>query len=78
MVACAPLAQIANDHLPFGLWLQTRRGALGLLAGVAALVSSASPSKAAYGESANVFGKVTNKTGGLSSPGFSCIQDIYP
>jgi hypothetical protein len=34
-----------------------------MLAGVAALASGAAPSLAAYGDSANVFGKVTNKTG---------------
>jgi hypothetical protein len=34
-----------------------------MLAGVAALASGAAPSFAAYGDSANVFGKVTNKSG---------------
>jgi len=46
----------------------SRRGALGMLAGVAALVSSA-PAQAAYGDSANVFGKVTNKSGFLPYAG---------
>ncbi|KAI8467465.1 MAG: photosystem II oxygen evolving complex protein PsbP [Monoraphidium minutum] len=40
-----------------------RRAALGMLAGVAALASGAAPSLAAYGDSANVFGRVTNKSG---------------
>jgi hypothetical protein len=35
-----------------------------MLAGVAALATGAAPSFAAYGDSANVFGKVTNKSGG--------------
>ncbi len=43
--------------------LQNRRAALGALAGAAALVSSASPASAEFGDSANVFGKVTNKSG---------------
>ncbi|KAI8474828.1 MAG: hypothetical protein J3K34DRAFT_517910 [Monoraphidium minutum] len=41
----------------------SRRAALGMAAGVAALASSAAPSLAAYGDGANVFGKVTNKSG---------------
>lgn len=40
----------------------SRRQALGLLAGAAALIS-AKPSNAAYGEAANVFGKVTSTAG---------------
>lgn len=42
---------------------QNRRAALGALAGAAALVSGAAPSFAEYGDSANVFGRVTNKSG---------------
>lgn len=34
-----------------------------MLAGAAALATGAAPSFAAYGDSANVFGKVTNKSG---------------
>jgi len=41
----------------------SRRAALGALAGVAALAVGASPSQAAYGDAANVFGRVTNKSG---------------
>lgn len=41
----------------------TRRSALASFAGAAALLSGAAPSLAAYGENANVFGKVTNKSG---------------
>jgi hypothetical protein len=41
----------------------TRRSALGLLAAGAALVTRADPSQAAYGESANIFGKQSNKAG---------------
>jgi hypothetical protein len=41
----------------------SRRAALGLLAGAAALVSGSSPSYAGYGDAANVFGRVTNKSG---------------
>ncbi|KAK9805383.1 hypothetical protein WJX73_009245 [Symbiochloris irregularis] len=40
-----------------------RRAALGLVAGAAALLSGVSPSQAAFGEGANVFGKATNTTG---------------
>jgi len=40
----------------------TRRAAMGMLAGVAAMAAAA-PSKAAYGDAANVFGKVTNQSG---------------
>lgn len=49
----------------------SRRSALGLLAAGAALVSRAEPSQAAYGESANIFGKTTNKAG-ESSCGSGC------
>lgn len=45
---------------------QSRRATLGMLAGVAGLAATASPSYAAYGDSANVFGRVTNKSGGQS------------
>lgn len=41
----------------------TRRSAMGLLAGVAAMAAGAAPSYAAYGDSANVFGRITNKSG---------------
>ncbi|KAL6758347.1 oxygen-evolving enhancer protein 2, chloroplastic [Haematococcus lacustris] len=40
-----------------------RRAVLGLIAGTASLLSSVAPSSADFGDSANVFGKVTNKTG---------------
>lgn len=36
---------------------------MGVLAGVAALAAGAAPSQAAYGDAANVFGKITNKSG---------------
>lgn len=36
---------------------------MGMLAGVAALAAGAAPSQAAYGDAANVFGKITNKSG---------------
>jgi hypothetical protein len=42
---------------------QSRRAAMGVLAGAAALAAGAAPSQAAYGDAANVFGKVTNKSG---------------
>lgn len=41
----------------------SRRAALGALAGAAAMVSGATPAFADFGDSANVFGKVTNKSG---------------
>ncbi|GAX74819.1 hypothetical protein CEUSTIGMA_g2266.t1 [Chlamydomonas eustigma] len=41
----------------------SRRVTLGTIAGAAAVFSGVSPSTAAYGDSANVFGKVTNKSG---------------
>lgn len=41
----------------------SRRAALGLLAGAAALVSRTGPSEAAFGDAANVFGRTTNKSG---------------
>jgi len=41
----------------------SRRAQLASLAGAAALLSGASPSLAAYGDSANVFGRVTNQSG---------------
>jgi len=34
-----------------------------MLAGTASLLAGAAPSMAAYGDGANVFGRVTNKTG---------------
>ena len=42
----------------------SRRAALGLLAGAAALVTKTGPSEAAFGDAANVFGRTTNKSGG--------------
>jgi hypothetical protein len=41
---------------------QDRRAVLGMIAASAPLLAS-SPAFAAYGDSANVFGRVTNKTG---------------
>lgn len=41
----------------------SRRAALALTAGAAALVAKAPASEAAYGESANVFGGITNDSG---------------
>jgi len=41
----------------------SRRAALSLLAGAAALVSRTGPSEAAFGDAANVFGRTTNKSG---------------
>lgn len=52
----------------------SRRAALGMIAGVGALLS-AKPSMAAYGEAANIFGKTTNTSGFLpySGDGFSLL-----
>lgn len=54
---------------------QTRRALLTLVAGGAALLSGASPSEAAFGDSANVFGKATNTTGFIpySGEGWSLL-----
>ena len=41
----------------------SRRMLLSLVAGGAALLGSVSPSEAAFGDSANVFGKATNTSG---------------
>lgn len=41
----------------------SRRAALGLLAGAAALVTKNAPAEAAFGDAANVFGRTTNKSG---------------
>ena len=49
--------------------LQSRRATLGSLAGAAALLSSVAPSMAAFGDAANVFGKVTNTTGAIPFAG---------
>lgn len=43
--------------------LQSRRAALGALAGAVALASGTSPVFAEYGDGANVFGRITNKSG---------------
>lgn len=43
--------------------MQNRRAAISFVAGAAALIASPNASKADFGDSANVFGKVTNKTG---------------
>ena len=45
------------------------------IAGAAALLSGAAPSMAAYGDSANVFGKKTNATGFVpySGEGFAVL-----
>jgi hypothetical protein len=47
----------------------SRRSVLGLVAGVASLAATASPSLAAYGDAANVFGKVTNRSGTIPYAG---------
>lgn len=47
----------------------TRRASLASIAGAAALLAGAAPSFAAYGDSANVFGRVTNTSGYLSYAG---------
>ncbi|PNH04088.1 Oxygen-evolving enhancer protein 2, chloroplastic [Tetrabaena socialis] len=47
----------------------TRRAALGALAGAALLVSNTNQASASFGESANVFGKITNKSGFVSYAG---------
>jgi hypothetical protein len=41
----------------------SRRATIGMLAGVAALAGVSAPSQAAFGDAANVFGKITNKSG---------------
>jgi hypothetical protein len=46
--------------------LQDRRSALGLIAVGGSLLAGGSPSLAAYGDSANVFGRTTNKSGFVS------------
>ena len=51
----------------------SRRSALGLLAAGAALVTHVRPSDAAYGESANIFGRVANNAGG-----YACRQTGVP
>ena len=56
-VAPAPKASVVD-----------RRAALGLIAGVAAVVAAPSESKAAYGEAANVFGKVRESWAVCSCP----------
>ncbi|WIA42873.1 hypothetical protein OEZ86_008796 [Tetradesmus obliquus] len=53
----------------------TRRAAIGMLAGVAALAGQVAPSQAGYGDAANVFGKVTNQSGFVpySGEGFALL-----
>lgn len=41
----------------------SRRAAMGMLATVAAVLGAPKPSEAAYGETANIFGGITNRTG---------------
>ncbi len=48
---------------------QSRRASLASLVGAAAVLSGAAPALAAYGDSANVFGKATNTTGFISYAG---------
>jgi hypothetical protein len=55
--------------------LQSRRAAMGMLAGVAALAAGAAPSQAAYGDAANVFGKITNKSGEQQLL-YRCIHEL--
>ncbi len=54
---------------------QSRRAALASLAGIAALLSNVSPSLAAFGDSANIFGRVTNKSGFIpyAGEGFATV-----
>ena len=60
MAAPAARSVVARAAAP----QQSRRAALGLLAGAAAVAAQADlPAEAAYGQSANVFGKATNTTG---------------
>ena len=49
--------------------MTSRRAALGLAAGGAALVGKVEASQAAYGEAANVFGSITNTSGFLPYEG---------
>ena len=44
---------------------------MGLLAGAAALIARPEGAQAAFGDSANVFGKVTNKSG-------ACVRCASP
>jgi hypothetical protein len=46
---------------------------MGMLAGVAALAAGAAPSQAAYGDAANVFGKITNKSGEFLTAFLCCL-----
>lgn len=64
-----PLASLSLPDISPSLYAPTqpRRAALGMLAGVAALATGAAPSFAAYGDSANIFGKVTNTSGELAA-----------
>lgn len=54
----------------------SRRAALSLLAGAAALVSRTGPSEAAFGDAANVFGRTTNKSG-VQIHRASCVERIF-
>lgn len=50
---------------------------MGMLAGVAAMAAGVAPSQAAYGDAANVFGRVTNKSGSCPlSKALSMIYDL--
>eukprot|EP00884_Botryococcus_braunii_P014940 jgi/Botrbrau1/23447/Bobra.106_1s0007.1 len=61
-------AQQQDDAVP-------RRAALGMLMGAAAIAASPAPSEAAYGETAKIFGSITNKTGFIpyQGEGFSLL-----
>lgn len=67
------LASVYRSAPAFGakqmqLWCAqtSRRSSLGLLTAGAALVTHVRPSDAAYGESANIFGRVANNAGGYA------------
>mmetsp|Transcript_155 Transcript_155/g.1190 ORF Transcript_155/g.1190 Transcript_155/m.1190 type:complete len:258 (-) Transcript_155:1397-2170(-) len=59
----------AMTHLSDETQVLPRRAALSLVAGIAAVAGRVAPSQAAYGESANVFGRISNESGFLPYAG---------
>ncbi len=78
MHACIIAVAVLRSEVSVGSLQNSRRGALGMLAGAAALITRTEPSQAAYGEAANVFGKSANVSGACVPPlAISRASDMF-
>ena len=70
-------SRTSTDQVQIALQV-SRRAGLGMLAAGAALLTRTAPTEAAYGESANIFGKATNTAGALSSHWSLLVSLVHP